>query len=73
MVLYRFLVIVVEGVHVGKEAVLGANVCRLHLQKIIDVTGDEPVAENSVPVQPVVIQEAILKSLQQVSFKFLVH
>jgi hypothetical protein len=32
--------IVVEGVHVGKEAVLGANVCLTASTKIIDVTGD---------------------------------
>ena len=35
--------IVVEGVHVGKEAVLGANVCLTGSTKIIDVKGDEPV------------------------------
>jgi 2,3,4,5-tetrahydropyridine-2-carboxylate N-succinyltransferase len=32
--------IVVEGVHVGKEAVLGANVVITQSTKIIDVTGD---------------------------------
>ncbi|MCR9252800.1 MAG: 2,3,4,5-tetrahydropyridine-2,6-dicarboxylate N-succinyltransferase, partial [bacterium] len=35
--------IVVEGVRVGKEAVLGANVVLTASSKIIDVTGDEPV------------------------------
>lgn len=35
--------IVVEGVRVGKEAVLGANVCLTMSTKIIDVTGPEPV------------------------------
>ena len=35
--------IVVEGVRVGKEAVLGANVCLTMSTKIIDVTGPEPI------------------------------
>ena len=35
--------IVVEGVRVEKEAVLGANVCLTASTKIIDVTGSEPV------------------------------
>ena len=35
--------IVVEGVHVGKEAVLGANVVLTASTKIIDVTGTKPV------------------------------
>src|SRR5690554_651915 len=35
--------IVVEGVHVEKEAVLGANVVLTASTNIIDVTGDEPV------------------------------
>ena len=34
--------ILVEGVHVGKEAVLGANVVLTASTKIIDVTGSEP-------------------------------
>ena len=34
--------IVVEGVRVGKEAVLGANVVLTASTKIIDVTGSEP-------------------------------
>ena len=34
--------IVVEGVHIGKEAVLGANVVLTKSTKIIDVTGNEP-------------------------------
>jgi 2,3,4,5-tetrahydropyridine-2-carboxylate N-succinyltransferase len=49
-VLYRFRCIVVEGVHVGKEAVLGANVCLTASTKIIDVTGRKPF-ENFLPVQ----------------------
>ncbi|MGZ3930808.1 MAG: 2,3,4,5-tetrahydropyridine-2,6-dicarboxylate N-succinyltransferase, partial [Bacteroidia bacterium] len=35
--------IVVEGVRVGKEAVLGANVVLTQSTKIIDVTGEKPV------------------------------
>src|SRR5574343_1019807 len=35
--------IVVEGVHVEKEAVLGANVVLTKSTKIIDVTGENPV------------------------------
>src|SRR5690606_7624926 len=35
--------IVVEGVRVGREAVLGANVVLTMSTKIIDVTGNEPV------------------------------
>src|SRR5436189_5137241 len=35
--------IVVEGVRVGKEAVLGANVVLTQYTKIIDVTGEAPV------------------------------
>lgn len=35
--------IVIEGVHVGKEIVLGANICLTAATKNIDVTGDEPV------------------------------
>lgn len=48
--------IVVEGVHIGKEAVLGANVVLTKSTKIIDVTGNEPkeirgyVTERSVVI-----------------------
>jgi 2,3,4,5-tetrahydropyridine-2,6-dicarboxylate N-succinyltransferase len=38
--------IVVEGVHVEKEAVLGANVVLTASTKIIDVTGSEPIEIN---------------------------
>ena len=42
--------IVVEGVRVGKEAVLGANVVLTMSTKIIDVTGDVPVeTKGAVP------------------------
>ncbi len=48
--------IVVEGVRVGKEAVLGANVVLTQSTRIIDVTGDEPVTyRGEVPPQSVVI------------------
>ena len=48
--------IIVEGVRVGKEAVLGANVTLTASSKIIDVTGDEPVIHRGyVPPRSVVI------------------
>jgi 2,3,4,5-tetrahydropyridine-2-carboxylate N-succinyltransferase len=48
--------IVVEGVHVGKEAVLGANVVLTQSTKIIDVSGDTPVeSKGYVPPRSVVI------------------
>lgn len=48
--------ILVEGVHIGKEAVLGANVTLTASSKIIDVTGSKPVVYNSyVPPRSVVI------------------
>ncbi len=54
--------IVVEGVHVGKEAVLGANVCLTASTKIIDVTGDIPVERKGfVPARSVVIPGSYTK------------
>lgn len=54
--------IVVEGVRVGKEAVLGANVVLTASSKIIDVTGDEPVEyKGYVPPRSVVIPGTIPK------------
>jgi 2,3,4,5-tetrahydropyridine-2-carboxylate N-succinyltransferase len=48
--------IVVEGVRVGREAVLGANVVLTASTTIIDVTGEEPVEmKGSVPPRSVVI------------------
>lgn len=48
--------IVVEGAHIGHEAVLGANVVITASTKIIDVTGSEPVTYNGyVPPRSVVI------------------
>lgn len=54
--------IIVEGVHVGKEAVLGANVVLTGSSKIIDVTGDKPVEyKGIVPPRSVVIPGSITK------------
>lgn len=48
--------IVVEGVHVGQEAVLGANVVLTQSTKIIDVSGDQPIeSKGYVPPRSVVI------------------
>ncbi len=48
--------IVVEGIRVGKEAVLGANVVLTASTKIIDVTGDEPQEiKGHIPPRSVVI------------------
>lgn len=48
--------IIVEGVRIGKEAVLGANVVLTQSTHIIDVTGDEPVTyKGEVPPRSVVI------------------
>ncbi len=54
--------IVVEGVRVEKEAVLGANVVLTASTKIIDVTGDEPVEmKGRVPSRSVVIPGSYTK------------
>ena len=48
--------IVVEGVHIEREAVLGANVVLTQSTHIIDVTGPEPVVlKGRVPARSVVI------------------
>jgi len=48
--------IVVEGVHIGKEAVLGANVVLTKSTKIFDVTGEESIEiRGYVPERSVVI------------------
>lgn len=55
--------IVVEGVRIGKEAVLGANVVLTMSTKIIDVTGGEPVEmKGHVPERSVVIPGSYTKS-----------
>ncbi|WP_117884389.1 2,3,4,5-tetrahydropyridine-2,6-dicarboxylate N-succinyltransferase [Aureibaculum luteum] len=57
--------IVVEGVRVEKEAVLGANVVLTMSTKIIDVTGDEPViTKGVVPAGSVVIPGSYTKSFK---------
>jgi 2,3,4,5-tetrahydropyridine-2-carboxylate N-succinyltransferase len=54
--------IVVEGIRVGKEAVLGANVVLTASSKIIDVTGNEPVEHKGyVPERSVVIPGSYVK------------
>ncbi len=54
--------IVVEGVKVEKEAVLGANVVLTASTKIIDVTGNEPVEmKGLVPARSVVIPGSYTK------------
>lgn len=54
--------IVVEGVRVEKEAVLGANVVLTASTKIIDVTGDEPIEyKGRVPARSVVIPGSYAK------------
>jgi 2,3,4,5-tetrahydropyridine-2,6-dicarboxylate N-succinyltransferase len=48
--------IVVEGVHIEKEAVLGANVVITNSTKIIDVSGSEPIEyKGFIPARSVVI------------------
>lgn len=55
--------IVVEGVRVEREAVLGANVVLTQSTRIIDVTGDEPVTyRGRVPARSVVIPGSYTKS-----------
>lgn len=55
--------IVVEGVRVEKEAVLGANVVLTQSTHIIDVTGPEPVTyRGRVPARSVVIPGSYTKS-----------
>lgn len=54
--------IVVEGVHVEKEAVLGASVVLTKSTKIFDVSGSEPVEyKGHVPARSVVIPGSIPK------------
>jgi len=54
--------IVVEGVRIGKEAVLGANVVITQSTKIIDVSGNEPIEyKGYVPPRSVVIPGSYTK------------
>jgi 2,3,4,5-tetrahydropyridine-2-carboxylate N-succinyltransferase len=62
--------IVVEGVHVEKEAVLGANVVLTMSTKIIDVTGDTPVEmKGRVPARSVVIPGSYTKTFAAGDFQ----
>lgn len=62
--------IVVEGIHVEKEAVLGANVVLTASTKIIDVTGDEPVElKGRVPARSVVIPGSYTKKFPAGEFQ----
>jgi 2,3,4,5-tetrahydropyridine-2-carboxylate N-succinyltransferase len=62
--------IVVEGVHVESEAVLGANVVLTASTKIIDVTGKEPVEyKGRVPARSVVIPGSYTKSFPAGDFQ----
>jgi 2,3,4,5-tetrahydropyridine-2-carboxylate N-succinyltransferase len=61
--------IVVEGVRVEKEAVLGANVVLTMSTKIIDVTGDKPViTKGVVPSRSVVIPGSYTKEFSAGKF-----
>ena len=62
--------IVVEGVRVGKEAVLGANVVLTQSTKIIDVTGTEPKELRAyVPERSVVIPGSYTKQFPAGEFQ----
>ncbi len=62
--------IVVEGVHVKSEAVLGANVCLTQSTKIIDVTGDQPLEmKGVVPERSVVIPGSYTKKFPAGDFQ----
>ncbi len=62
--------IVVEGVKVEKEAVLGANVVLTMSTKIIDVTGNEPVEmKGIVPARSVVIPGSYTKKFKAGEFQ----
>lgn len=62
--------IVVEGVRVEKEAVLGANVCLTASTKIIDVTGSEPKEyKGYVPARSVVIPGSYTKKFAAGDFQ----
>ena len=62
--------IVVEGVRVEKEAVLGANVVLTGSTKIIDVTGSEPVeTKGVVPERSVVIPGSYTKKFPAGEFQ----
>ena len=62
--------IVVEGVRVETEAVLGANVVLTMSTKIIDVTGDKPIEmKGRVPARSVVIPGSYTKKFPAGEFQ----
>ena len=62
--------IVVEGVRVGKQAVLGANVVLTLSTKIIDVTGEKPIeTKGYVPERSVVIPGSYTKTFPAGDFQ----
>lgn len=62
--------IIVEGVRIGKEAVLGANVTLTGSSKVIDVTGSEPVEyKGYVPERCVVIPGSYTKKFPAGDFQ----
>lgn len=62
--------IIVEGVRVGSEAVLGANVVLTASSKIIDVTGSQPIEyKGFVPPRSVVIPGTIPKKFPAGEFQ----
>ncbi len=62
--------IVVEGIRIEKEAVLGANVVLTGSTKIIDVTGDQPVEfKGYVPSRSVVIPGSYTKKFPAGEFQ----
>lgn len=62
--------IVVEGIRVEKEAVLGANVVLTASTKIIDVTGEKPVEiKGYVPARSVVIPGSYTKKFSAGEFQ----
>ncbi|MFK7796476.1 MAG: 2,3,4,5-tetrahydropyridine-2,6-dicarboxylate N-succinyltransferase [Aureispira sp.] len=62
--------IVVEGVRIEQEAVLGANVTITQSTKIIDVSGDEPIVyKGRVPARSVVIPGSYTKEFPAGSYQ----
>jgi 2,3,4,5-tetrahydropyridine-2-carboxylate N-succinyltransferase len=62
--------IIVEGIRIGREAVLGANVVLTGSSKIIDVTGAQPVEHKGfVPPRSVVIPGTIPKAFAAGTFQ----
>ena len=62
--------IVVEGVRIGKEAVLGANVVLTKSTKVIDVSGNKPIEHHAyVPERKVVIPGSYTKTFPAGDFQ----